>query len=76
MYTRPGVAHLDDPLAGGDEYVWVGDRGLYDRLTCQRDVMAMTNRSPEVDAWMESYHNPLKPLVQAVRAVILDADPR
>ena len=36
----------------------------------------MTNRSPEVDAWMESYDNPLKPLVQAVRDVILDADPR
>jgi uncharacterized protein YdhG (YjbR/CyaY superfamily) len=34
------------------------------------------NRSPEVDAWFESYQNPLKPLVQAVREVILDTDPR
>jgi len=34
------------------------------------------NRSSEVDAWFESYQNPLKPLVQAVREVILDSDPR
>jgi hypothetical protein len=34
------------------------------------------NRDPVVDAWFERYDNPQKPLVQAVRAVILDADPR
>jgi hypothetical protein len=34
------------------------------------------NRSPEVDAWFATYQNPLKPLVQAVREVILDTDPR
>lgn len=36
----------------------------------------MDNRSPEVDAWFEGYTNPLKPLVQAVREIILAADPR
>ena len=36
----------------------------------------MGNRSPEVDAWFEAYENPLKSLVQAVRKVILDSDPR
>jgi hypothetical protein len=34
------------------------------------------NRSPEVDAWFESYENPQKELVQAVRAVVLDVDGR
>src|SRR5690554_4523788 len=32
--------------------------------------------SAEVDAWMERYDNPQKPVVAAVRAVILAADPR
>ena len=36
----------------------------------------MGNRNPEVDAWFESYENPQKNLVQAVRDVILDTDPR
>ncbi len=36
----------------------------------------MGKRNPEVDAWFESYENPQKDLVQAVREVILDADPR
>lgn len=36
----------------------------------------MGNRDPGVDAWFESYDNPQKELVQAVRRVILDADPR
>jgi hypothetical protein len=36
----------------------------------------MGNRNPEVDAWFESYENPQKDLVQAVRDVILDADAR
>ena len=31
---------------------------------------------PVVDAWFESYGNPQKDLVQAVRRMILDADPR
>jgi uncharacterized protein YdhG (YjbR/CyaY superfamily) len=30
----------------------------------------------EVDAWFESYDNPQKPLVQAVREVVLAADDR
>lgn len=30
----------------------------------------------EVDAWMASYDNPMKPVVQAVREVILKADKR
>lgn len=32
--------------------------------------------SDDVDAWMATYDNPQKPLVQAVREVILAADPR
>jgi uncharacterized protein YdhG (YjbR/CyaY superfamily) len=32
--------------------------------------------SPEVDRWMAAYDNPQKSLVQAVREVILAADPR
>lgn len=34
------------------------------------------NINPEVDAWMAAYDNPQKPLVQAVREVILQADQR
>ena len=34
------------------------------------------NRNPVVDAWFENYDNPQKDLVQAVRALILDTDPR
>lgn len=30
----------------------------------------------EVEAWFAAYDNPMKPVVQAVRAVILAADPR
>ena len=33
-------------------------------------------RNPEVDAWLEAYANPQKALVERVRQVILDADPR
>lgn len=36
----------------------------------------MDNRDPDVDAWFETYDNPQKELVQAVRRTILDADPR
>lgn len=36
----------------------------------------MENRSPDVDAWMASYDNPQKDLVQAVRETILAADHR
>jgi hypothetical protein len=36
----------------------------------------MSNRSPEVDAWFETYENPQKDLVEAVRTVLLDADDR
>ena len=34
------------------------------------------NRNPEVDAWMDAYDNPQKPVVARVREIILDADPR
>ena len=34
------------------------------------------NQNPVVDAWFEKYDNPQKDLVQAVRALILDTDPR
>ena len=34
------------------------------------------NRNPDVDAWFERYDNPQKELVQAVRDVVLDTDPR
>ena len=30
----------------------------------------------EVDAWMATYDNPMKPVVESVRRVILAADPR
>jgi hypothetical protein len=33
-------------------------------------------RNPEVDAWFDSYDNPQKELVQAVRDVVLAADDR
>jgi hypothetical protein len=33
-------------------------------------------RQPEVDAWFERYDNPMKPVVQRMREIILDADPR
>ena len=37
----------------------------------------MTSRSnPEVDAWMSGYDNPMKPVVEATRQVILGADGR
>jgi len=36
----------------------------------------MNVRNPEVDLWFESYDNPRKDLVQAVRSVLLDADDR
>ena len=34
------------------------------------------NRNAEVDAWLAAYDNPMKPVVMAMRAVILGADPR
>ena len=33
-------------------------------------------RQPEVDAWFERYDNPMKPVVQRIREIVLDADPR
>lgn len=33
-------------------------------------------RNPDVDAWFERYDNPMKPVVQRVREIVLDADPR
>jgi hypothetical protein len=32
--------------------------------------------SPEVDAWFERYDNPMRPVVQRIREVMLAADPR
>ena len=34
------------------------------------------NRNPDVDAWLDAYDNPMKPVVMAVREVILAADER
>lgn len=36
----------------------------------------MSNRDAQVDEWMADYDNPQKPVVEAVRAVILASDPR
>ncbi len=33
-------------------------------------------RSEEVDAWFERYDNPMKPVVERVRAIVLGADQR
>jgi hypothetical protein len=33
-------------------------------------------RSPEVDAWLDAYDNPMKPVVLRVRAVLLELEPR
>jgi hypothetical protein len=33
-------------------------------------------RSKEVDAWFARYENPMKPVVERVRALVLGADPR
>ena len=38
------------------------------------DTGGMDNRSPQVEAWFETYHNPQKELVRAVRSIILDVD--
>jgi len=35
-----------------------------------------TNRDRAVDAWFEAYDNPQKDVVERVRELILDADPR
>ena len=36
----------------------------------------MGERNPGVDAWLASYENPMKPLVERVREIMLDADDR
>ncbi len=33
-------------------------------------------RQPEVDAWFERYDNPMKPVVQRLREIVLGTDPR
>ena len=33
-------------------------------------------RQPEVDTWFERYDNPMKDVVQRVREIVLDTDPR
>ncbi len=32
--------------------------------------------APDVDAWFERYENPMKPVVQRIREIVLEADPR
>ena len=48
-----------------------GDQRLHLRQTEWKD-----NRDPAVEEWFETYDNPQKDLVRAVRQVILDVDPR
>ena len=36
----------------------------------------MANRNPVVDAWLDAYDNPMKPVVAAIREAALDSDPR
>jgi hypothetical protein len=36
----------------------------------------MGARNPEVGGWLASYENPMKPLVERVRDIVLDADER
>jgi hypothetical protein len=36
----------------------------------------MGARNPDVDGWLASYENPMKPLVERVRDIVLDADDR
>jgi hypothetical protein len=33
-------------------------------------------RSKEVDAWFSKYQNPMKPVVERIRTIVLDSDPR
>ena len=33
-------------------------------------------RNKDVDAWLKRYDNPMKDVVQRIRAIVLDADPR
>lgn len=33
-------------------------------------------KRPEVDAWFERYDNPMEPVVQRIREIVLEADPR
>ena len=35
----------------------------------------MSNRNPDVDAWLDAYDNPQRALVAKVREVVLGADP-
>lgn len=34
------------------------------------------NKNPDVDHWLEAYENPMKPVVSAIRTLILSCDPR
>jgi hypothetical protein len=38
--------------------------------------MIAMGRNPDVDAWFARYDNPLKPVMQRVREIVLDADAR
>jgi len=33
-------------------------------------------RSPDVDAWFDAYDNPMKPVVQRLREIVLEAEAR
>src|SRR3954453_20769207 len=62
-------ARRQDVRAAG--LVCGGDRQLRLLHTEQMD-----NRDPAVEKWFETYENPQKALVQAVRQVILNVEPR
>jgi hypothetical protein len=67
---KPASHRRANPIARpGCRVLAVGD------VRRQNGVVA-DNRSAEVDAWFDRYDNPQKGLVQAVRDVILSADPR
>lgn len=34
------------------------------------------SRNPDVDAWLAAYDNPMKPVVTAIRDLVLESDPR
>ena len=45
-----------------------------DRVT-HTTADAMSNRNPDVDAWLEKYENPQRELVEKIRDFILSIDP-
>ena len=69
------------PQSGATETSDVFQRGLRsaaggDQRLSLRQTGWMDNRDPAVEAWFETYDNPQKDLVRAVRQTILNVDPR